>query len=375
MNELDIKEILLFIKNKMVYIILTIILFFIGSIIYNEKYNLPYYKATNKISVFVVKEYDSGKKYTYIDNQVLNTYANIIKTKLILNDVSEKFKINYNDLKNMLNVETEIDSAIINISINNSDNKKSIELVNSVTDSITKNIKNIDKYNTVEINVIDYSDNANKYYRISKTKLIIIFILFSIILSVSTLIVIYYLTNKVRSYYQLQKYFNNTIEIKNKNSYNLLRNKLIENNIKSIYITTTKSNIKKFNITISLVKSFTEIKQKTLLINCDNKIKLSNYFNIKDIKNKKYKECELDNLYLLELEDNMKTIINNLDSFDIIIINGNSVLDNSFTSLDVNNFDTIFMVTKLNKDKINNIKESLNLINNSSVDIIFDKNK
>lgn len=371
MEDINLKELFLYLKEKMLFIAIITIIFLISGILYIKKNDIPYYKVTNRISLLNIKKTENEVIYSTIDSEMKNTYAEIIKSELVLSDISKEHNIDYNSLKSMLSVEANVNSSIITISINSYDKNQSENIMTSIINTLTKNANEFN----IELKIIDLQKNANKYYNIDKKKILFISILTGIVLSISILLIVYFFGNKLISPYQLLNAFNDVVIISDPNSYNLFRNNLIIKNKKSIYITSTKSNIKKFDTTLSLANSFINIKEKVLLINCDKEINLSNYFNLQSIKNKKYNKCEKNNLYLIDACNDLTKLQEIYAEFDRIIINGTSILDDANTTLEIHDYDITIIGTELLKDKISNLEKSLRAINNYDSKILLTTKK
>lgn len=87
------------------------------------------------------------------DLQLINTYSVIIKSPAILNKVIDQLdlKTTANSLTNQISVNSEQESQVINLSVQDTDPNKAMNIANTITEVFESEIKNMMEVNNVKI--------------------------------------------------------------------------------------------------------------------------------------------------------------------------------------------------------------------------------
>ena len=129
-----------YIKNK--YIILVIMLLFIfGGIIYTNKYMEYEYESSTDILVGSCIDNCIGVSYDDLElaNGLINGYIELIKSRQLIELVIDELKIdiNYRELRDFITVNHEEDSYFINISVKTNDSEFSALIANELVNKLS----------------------------------------------------------------------------------------------------------------------------------------------------------------------------------------------------------------------------------------------
>lgn len=417
MEEINLKEFFNYYKKYIIIVILISLIFCIGIAIYDKVFKTP--KYTTNTTVVLVKDENN----TTIGNDTINqsditlnqklvaTYREIVKSKLVLEQVIDKLNLNYSyeDLYSEVRVSAVEETEILKISVTDADSKLAADIANKIATVFETEITKIYKLNNVSV-----IDKAVVSEEPSNNTLIrdVILALFLAIAGTSGIIfVIYYFDDTLRNTENAEselempviaKVFKDTndneliVEKKPKavTSENIrtLRANLqfssVDSDLKTILITSTLPGEGKSYITSNLAISFAQAGKRVLIIDCDlrkgrqHKIfRLSSRKGLSNllISDKKFEEfiseTRIDNLYviprgvvppnpseLLGSKKNVQLLEILKRNFDIIILDGAPVTGLSDSIILSSLVDKVILVSSLNhtpKTELKNTKKSL----------------
>lgn len=148
MEEIDIKELLNYIKEKIWIVGIAIVLSFTTSIIYTQAIKKPIYKS----STTYVLISDSGNEGITTSEVTLNekliaTYKEIIKSRNILEKVIAKLNLEYttNELAKNISVQQVSTSSMIRITVSDNDPELAQKIANTIGEEFSSEIESLYK--------------------------------------------------------------------------------------------------------------------------------------------------------------------------------------------------------------------------------------
>lgn len=369
MEEIDLKEIILVLWKKKLFIIIpTLILGLITFLAFstadnlvqkqkNAKNSKPLYYAETHFIVGTSETLNTTFEQAVADDTVpvtvteksriiqtdtlIHTYREIIKSRTSLTKIIDELELNINPdtLVNLISFSRVSDSDLLCLTVAYEDENKAIQIANAVVDEFIKNMEKA--YSLDQVSVIDEAyllsdldialspsvSQISTPTNIAKTsidktlKYTIIAAVAGCILSASIILIIEMFDNTIKSEKDLEKLTNssaitiiNKNKVDNQNQFSVLKTKL--ENIKTIFITTPETNNDLPYISNNLADMFSKTQNKVLLID---------FSSDKSILAKKY-TCKS----LLEFIKNKNNDISKLVSkstvsnFDILYIDSNT---------------------------------------------------
>ena len=208
MEEINILELFKYLKKKLLIISLITILFLLIGVIYTYNYQVPKYKS--ETTLLLLKAVDKkDTSYTQSDilmNQnLVTTYSEIIKSKKVLNKVIDELNlsVSFSDLSEMITVQSQKNSILINITVITEDKKESKDIANSVANIFSEEIKQL--LNMENVGIVDTADEAKDAYNVNPAKQIVLATSVGLILSIAILFVVYYFDTTVKTEEQIEK--------------------------------------------------------------------------------------------------------------------------------------------------------------------------
>lgn len=152
-NTIDLAKLIEILKRKWKLLIMLPILFMIIALLVTLFLMKPQYQANTQVLVNQ-KEKNSELMAQEVQSniQLVNTYAEIIKSPRILDEVAKKeSQYTSSDIKNMLVVNTQADSQILNINIKNNNKQKAEKIANDIANVFSKKMPSIMNVDNVSV--------------------------------------------------------------------------------------------------------------------------------------------------------------------------------------------------------------------------------
>lgn len=206
MDTLDIKEMLRYFKSKLSLIILITVIVGIIGCLYGIFIQVPEYKSST--TIVLISDHSSESSLTSNDitlNQnLVSTYSEIIKSKRILNQVCDNLKLDYNyeSLYGNINVSSVLNTQIIKITVTNTDKKLAKDIANEIASVFSVEIPEL--YNISNVNILDTAEEAISASNISVTKQSIMALIVGAVLGFGIVFVIYYFDRTVKTAEQVE---------------------------------------------------------------------------------------------------------------------------------------------------------------------------
>ena len=421
MEEINLKEFFNYYKKYVMAILLIVVISVIGVIVYDVKFKTPLY--TTKTSIVLVKN-DSSKSSSKDDDEeidintlslnqkLVSTYRKIVKSRLVLEQVISKLRLNYTfkEIDKEVTVNAVDQTEILEISVSDSDAKRSAEMANAIVEIFDKEVTKI--YNINNVSVLDKAQIPSNPSNNTTFRDIILAIFVSVAGCSAIIFIIYYFDDTLRDTENMEdeiempvigKVFKDDsgldliVDKKPKafasENIRTLRTNLqfasVDSELKTLLITSTLPSEGKSFISANLAIAFVQAGKRTLLIDCDLrkgrqhrifkvscKDGLSNLLisDIEDFPNY-ISPTKIDGLYLLargvfppnpsELLSSKKneTLLEELKKhFDIIILDGAPCSGLSDSLILSSLVDKVLLVSSVNytpKTELKNTKKAL----------------
>ena len=208
MEEIDLKELFEFMKNKIsILIIITVSICLIGSI-YGLFIQKPMYSSYTSV-ILGSSEGTSSTVLTQNDltmaKNLVDTYAQIVKSRRVLDQVIDELKldITYEELYNKITVTALNNTEIIKIAVNDRDAIKAKNIANVTAEYFTEEIVNL--YNMNNVNILDKAIEADAPYNINIVKQLVIYFMIGLILGLGVLFIIFYFDRTIKSSEQVEE--------------------------------------------------------------------------------------------------------------------------------------------------------------------------
>lgn len=328
-EKLDFIDVLKIINKRKIIVISILSIFIIITAIFNFYIIEPTYEADTTIIVSKSEantdDTISSEELSVTKNLAI-TYANIIKSRTVLEKVisSMNLEYNYEELYSSINIQSIEDTQIIKISVQNKSAEVAMNIANSIPDIFKSEVKRLTNTNKVEI--IDKAILSTKPVRPRKVINVSIAFIIGFLISITFAFILDYLDSKIKNKSDVENYLGLPIigsiamdkmlkkEVTNTlisnegpilESYRSIRNNIeffnIDKTIKVIMVTSSQPGEGKSTFISNISKVFATLDdKKILLIDCDfrrpkiHKIfKINNTQGLTDIlvKNIHISEC------------------------------------------------------------------------------------
>lgn len=202
MEEIDLRELFNYFKGKISGIIITVALIIGIGNVYTMLTRVPMYRST--ASLVLVSE-NGGDKSSYNTNEqqlnknLVGTYTEIIKSRLVLNEVITNLGLDYGveDLQERISVESVANTEVIRISVSDSDAKQATKIANEIANVFVNEVNKFYKLNNVSI--LDKAENKVKPYNINYIKDNAIYTLAGLVLSCCVIFLVFYFDTTIKT--------------------------------------------------------------------------------------------------------------------------------------------------------------------------------
>ena len=453
MNEINLKEFFGYLKKYIIFYILLLGAALAGTYFYDTEVKTPLYQSTTK--VVLVQPEDSENAASTLNGvsasqKLTATYSEIVKSELVLEQAFNNLNLNgikVDDfVKNQLKVNTVEDTSILSISVKDESAEKSADLANEIAKVFSKEISKI--YNLD--NIVTYSEAKipEKPANNTTTRDMIIAGLFAVFGVTAIAFLKFYLDDSVKYSEDVEKSLRIPIagkivksEVKFTNakkkedihstigdnqgsakvspelvvekrpkaiiSENIksLRTNLqfsaVDNELKTILVTSTNAGEGKSFVAANLAASFAQADKRVLIVDCDlrkgrlhklfgvsNLAGLSNLLMDEILNSRRYiQQTGVKNLSiitrgsyppnpseLLSSKKNKGLVFRLRNDYDIVIFDGTPVSGLADSVILSTLVDETLIVTKdgvTSKSALNDTKESLNKVGANIAGIVF----
>ena len=390
--------------------------FVVIALVYNIAFKTPVYSTST--TVVLVKDESSSTTDTINQNDItlnqklVSTYRQIIKSRLVLEQVIEKLKLDYTyeDIYDEVNVTSVDETEIIKVIVTDENPSLAVEIANeiaSVFDTEVKQIYNISNVSIIDKAVLPKEPSNDHIFRDAVLALMIAFAGCS-----AVIFIVFYFDDTIRDVDNIEnelgmvvvaKVFkdDNNVDLivdrkpnaSSSESIRTLRTNLqfesVDTELKTLLVTSSLPGEGKSFVAANLGAAFAQAGKRVLIVDCDlrkgrqhrifkvsSKDGLSNLL-INDINDfgKYITETRIDNLYLIPrgtFPPNPSELLNSKKNkalfeklkvhFDIIIIDGAPIIGLADSLILSSMVDKVLLVASINntpKSELLNTKKNL----------------
>ena len=204
MEEIDLKELFEFIKNKLgLLIIITVGICLLGCV-YGLFLQKPMYKSYTTI-ILSGSDSQITQSELSLSKSLVDTYAEIVKSRRVLEQVIEELNLDttYEKLSNKISVTSVNNTEIIKIIVTDTDPTEAKNIANVTANYFTKEV--VDLYKVNNVNVLDEANTTSIPYNINVAKQIIIYLFIGFIIGAGVLFIIFYFDRTIKSAEQVEQ--------------------------------------------------------------------------------------------------------------------------------------------------------------------------
>lgn len=204
MEEIDLKELFEFVKNKLgLLIIITVGICLLGCV-YGLFLQKPMYKSYTTI-ILSGSDSQITQSELSLSKSLVDTYAEIVKSRRVLEQVIEELNLDttYEKLSNKISVASVNNTEIIKIIVTDTDPTEAKNIANVTANYFTKEV--VDLYKVNNVNVLDEANTTNIPYNINVAKQIIIYLFIGFIIGAGVLFIIFYFDRTIKSAEQVEQ--------------------------------------------------------------------------------------------------------------------------------------------------------------------------
>lgn len=204
MEEIDLKELFEFIKNKLgLLIIITVGICLLGCV-YGLFLQKPMYKSYTTI-ILSGSDSQITQSELSLSKSLVDTYAEIVKSRRVLEQVIEELNLDttYEKLSSKISVTSVNNTEIIKIIVTDTDPTEAKNIANVTANYFTKEV--VDLYKVNNVNVLDEANTTNIPYNINVAKQIIIYLFIGFIIGAGVLFIIFYFDRTIKSAEQIEQ--------------------------------------------------------------------------------------------------------------------------------------------------------------------------
>lgn len=208
MEEIDLKELFEYVKNKLgLIIVITVGICLLGCI-YGLVFQKPIYKSYTTV-ILGSNATSSSQTITQTDitinRNLVDTYAQIVTSRRVLDQVINELNldISYESLKSKISVSAVNNTEIIKINAEDNDAIKAKNIANITANYFKKEI--VDLYNMNNVNILDEAIQEKNPYNINITKQIIVYFMIGLILAIGIVFVVFYFDRTIKSAEQVEQ--------------------------------------------------------------------------------------------------------------------------------------------------------------------------
>ena len=204
MEEIDLKELFDFVKNKLgLLITITVGVCLLGCI-YGLLIQKPMYKSYTTIILSGSDSQITQSELT-LNKNLVDTYAEIVKSRRVLEQVIDELDLDmtYEKLTNKISVSAVNNTEIIKITVTDTNPIEAKNIANVTANFFSKEVVKLYKMNNV--NVLDEANESNNPYNINIVKQIIIYFFIGLIIGAGVLFIIFYFDRTIKSAEQVEQ--------------------------------------------------------------------------------------------------------------------------------------------------------------------------
>lgn len=198
MEEINLIEVFEYYKNRILWIITSVIVIILLGNFFTIATRTPMYKSNTTI-LLVGSNEKVNQNDVSMNNNLVSTYSEIIKSRKVLSRVIDNLKLDYSvgSLSNNITVGTKTGTQIITVTVSDPDSKKAKDIANEVSNVFAAEIK--DLYKLENVAIIDTAVESEKPYNLTYLKDNVIYTGIGLVLSCGVIFVMFYFDTTIKS--------------------------------------------------------------------------------------------------------------------------------------------------------------------------------
>ena len=198
MEEINLIEVFEYFKNKLVWIIASILVVLVLGNIFTFATRVPMYRSNTTI-LLVGSNEQVNQNDVSLNNNLVATYSEIIKSRRVLSQVINNLDLDYtvSELSSNISVGTKTGTQIITVSVSDSNSKRAKDIANEVSKVFAADVKELYKLDNVTI--IDSAIKAAAPYNLTYAKDNVIYFAIGLVLSCGVIFVMFYFDTTIKS--------------------------------------------------------------------------------------------------------------------------------------------------------------------------------
>lgn len=198
MEEINLIEVFEYFKNKLVWIIASILVVLVLGNIFTLATRVPMYRSNTTILLVGANE-QLNQNDVSLNNNLVATYSEIIKSRRVLSQVINNLDLDYTvaELSSNITVGTKTGTQIITVTVSDSDSKRAKDIANEVSKVFAADVKELYKLDNVAI--IDSAVKAAAPYNLTYVKDNVIYFAIGLVLSCGIIFVMFYFDTTIKS--------------------------------------------------------------------------------------------------------------------------------------------------------------------------------
>ncbi len=211
MEEIDIKDLLMYFVKKIPMLLAVTIAIMVLGMLYSLILKKPLYHGD---ATLILVQENSGYSQSgnainqsdlALNQKLVATYTELIKSRRILNNVIEELKLDYSyeELKAKIGVSSISDTEIIKISVSDRDNALAADIANTIAEVFKEEVAEI--YNLQNVSTIDEAEVQENPYNMNAIRDVVIFFAVGVVVAVAVVFIIYYFDTSIKSPEEVEK--------------------------------------------------------------------------------------------------------------------------------------------------------------------------
>ena len=207
MEEIDLKELFEYIKDRITLLLVITIGVCLLGCIYGLIIQKPMYSSYTTVILGGNENSSAGvtQNDVTLAKNLVNTYAQIVTSRRVLNQVIEELNldISYESLKGKVNVTALNNTEIIKITVSDRNAIQAKNIANVTANYFSKEV--VELYNMNNVNILDTATEATSPYNINVAKQFVIYLFAGAVLGLGVLFVIFYFDRSIKSVEQVEQ--------------------------------------------------------------------------------------------------------------------------------------------------------------------------
>lgn len=199
MQEIDLTMLLNYFKSKIVYILFLMSITFCVSAVYVNRFRVPVFTTSTTVLLTQTNESTISSSDISLNNSLISTYSEIIKSKKVLRQVIDIMELDYeyDDLVSNVDVSASSGTNIIRISVTDINPTNSANIANTIATVFIDEI--INYYKLDNINVVDAADVPTSPSSTSVIKIVLLATIFGFILGCVIVFIAFYFDTTLKN--------------------------------------------------------------------------------------------------------------------------------------------------------------------------------